>query len=81
MLDQDKNFYLTSLGIFVTRLLDYVWILKKLHVNHFWELGVNYELRVKDTGKRRESVSHIYSLLSNDWFNRQPVNASGAQVS
>ena len=28
-------------------------------------LRVKYDLRLKDTGKRRESVSHIYSLLSN----------------
>ena len=39
MLDQDENFYLISLSILTSCLLDNVRILwGKLHVNHFWGL-------------------------------------------
>ena len=40
VLDQDNNFYLTSLNILITCLLNNVWIqyLEKLHVDHFWEI-------------------------------------------
>ena len=39
MLDQDNNFYLISLNILITYLLDNVMILReKFHVDHFWEL-------------------------------------------
>ena len=39
MLDQDKNFLLISLNIFITCLLDNVGYRgEKLQVDHFWEL-------------------------------------------
>ena len=37
VIDQD-NFYLISLSIFITCLLNNVRIREKLYVNHFWEL-------------------------------------------
>ena len=39
MLDQDNNFYLISLNILITYLLDNVrYYREKFHVDHFWEL-------------------------------------------
>ena len=40
VLDQDNNFYLISLSILITCLLDNVWIKygEKSHVCHSWEL-------------------------------------------
>ena len=44
MLDQDENFYLITLNILSTFLLDSIWILyrEKLHVSHFWEIRAHF---------------------------------------
>ena len=52
MFDQDNNFYLISLSILVTCLLDNVWILKG-DVTHQSLLGVKGLRKVKKKRKKK----------------------------
>ena len=63
MFDQDNNFYLISLSILVTCLLDNVWILKG-DVTHQSLLGVKGLRRVKKKKKKKLISSCNFPFFS-----------------